>query len=62
MKEDQRMNALSPDPDDLAREDLPESDARDRRAQSHEDRRTQPSNDRSAPHVPPVERGHLRGE
>ena len=62
MKEDQRMNAKSPDPDDLAREDLPESEARDPKRRDHTDNSTRPGDDRSAPHVPPVERGHLRGE
>ena len=64
MKQDQRMNAKSPDPDDLAAEQLPESFGRvdvllDR---SQEDNRTKPSDDRSAPHVPPVEKGRIRGE
>jgi hypothetical protein len=64
MKEDQRMNAKSPDPDDLAREELPESAVRDdlRTHQSENDRAARPSADRSAPHVPPLEKGRIRGE
>ena len=64
MKEDQRMNAKSPDPDDLAGENLPEPvSAVDHDSdRPHKDHRTGPSDDRSAPHVPPVEKGRLRGE
>ena len=64
MKEDQRMNAKSPDPDALAREELPESDVRDAdgAGQSEKDSSARPSADRSAPHVPPLEKGRLRGE
>ena len=64
MKEDQRMNAKSPDPDDLAGEAPPEpvSRADHHSDRPEKDRGTEPSDDRSAPHVPPVEKGRLRGE
>jgi len=61
MKKDLRMNAKSPDPDDLAGDDLPESEAR--KAQHGQRREVDESGtDRSAPHVPPVEKGRIRGE
>jgi hypothetical protein len=61
MKEDLRMNAKSPDPDDLAREEPPEPNAYDtdpRREHPHE----RAQQDRSAPHVPPLEKGKIKGE
>ena len=61
MKKDLRMNAKSPDPDDLASEAPPRPDADEVELNAP---RT-PSRyefDRSAPHVPPVEKGHIRGE
>jgi hypothetical protein len=61
MKEDLRMNAKSPDPDDLAREEPPEPNTYDtdlRREPQHERARQ----DRSAPHVPPLEKGKIKGE
>lgn len=64
MKEDQRMNAKSPDPDDLASESLPESvsHADHHPDRTYEDNHLGPGEDRSAPHIPPVEKGRIRGE
>jgi hypothetical protein len=61
MKKDLRMNAKSPDPDDLANEEPPRPDADDieldgRLAAAH------PRHDFSAPHIPPLERGRIKGE
>ena len=61
MKQDLRMNAKSPDPDDLALEELPKPDSEDtvdRAARG--DQRAQ--RDRSAPHIPPIEKGKIKGE
>ncbi len=63
MKEDLRMNAKSPDPDDLARGDLPQTSAAESpedeaRHQSRWAERSQP--DRSAPHIPPLEKGRIK--
>jgi hypothetical protein len=60
MKRDLRMEGMSPDPDDLASDKLQDLNAR-----AQEDRRdlaqhAQP--DHSAPHVPPLEDGRIRGE
>jgi len=58
MKKDLLMEARSPDPDDLANEApvvMPES--------NREDRRSRKSHiDHSAPHIPPLEKGRIRGE
>jgi hypothetical protein len=60
MKKDLLMNARSPDPDDLANDEPPpgthETDERQRR----DLKRSTP--DVSAPHIPPVEKGRIRGE
>jgi len=60
MKQDLRMNAKSLDPDDLASEELP---APENREPDHTKRRgaNEPGFDRSAPHVPPLEKGRIRG-
>jgi hypothetical protein len=61
MKQDLRMNAKSPDPDDLAREELPQPDVDETVAVNRDPaQRAQP--DRSAPHIPPVEKGKIKGE
>jgi hypothetical protein len=64
MKEDLRMNAKSPDPDDLASDDLPESASPEaaRPGSAHKDNASRRNDDRSAPHIPPVEKGRIRGE
>jgi len=64
MKKDLRMNAKSPDPDDLASDDLPESASReaDRPGRAHKDDASRRNDDRSAPHIPPLEKGRVRGE
>ena len=61
MKKDLRMNAKSPDPDDLASEVPSKSDDGEVDPNS---RRThgRPELDRSAPHIPPAEKGRIRGE
>ena len=61
MKKDLRMNAKSPDPDNLAEDAPPEHG--DRETVEREDRpgRTAPP-DRSAPHIPPLEKGRIRSE
>jgi hypothetical protein len=58
MKKDLRMNAKSPDPDDLANDAVPEGNQDERDDRSH---RRAPQ-DRSAPHIPPLEKGKIRGE
>lgn len=61
MKEDLRMNSKSPDPDDLANEGLPQPGAEDNvGGQGRDARRARP--DRSAPHIPPMEKGKIKGE
>ena len=60
MKKDLRMNAKSPDPDDLA-DELPPL-AGEQETQSHERSRFGRSQDRSAPHIPPLERGRIRNK
>jgi hypothetical protein len=60
MKKDLRMNAKSPDPDDLAREELAESDVQE--MEPHKRRAERFQIDRSAPHIPPLERGKISGE
>jgi len=60
MKKDLRMNAKSPDPDDLAQDQLPESS----NEQRHDGGKAAKDDgaDRSAPHVPPMEKGRIKGE
>ena len=60
MKEDLRMSAKSPDPDDLATDDLPTDEPRTDRRIERSDAREESSVDRSAPHVPPLEKGRIR--
>jgi hypothetical protein len=60
MKKDLRMNAKSPDPDDLARDELPQSDVQD--VHPHTRRAERFEIDRSAPHIPPLEKGKITGE
>jgi hypothetical protein len=61
MKKDLRMNAKSPDPDDLAEDAPPEPGDRDlERRDDRPGRTARP--DRSAPHIPPLEKGRIRGE
>jgi hypothetical protein len=55
MKKDLRMNAKSPDPDDLADEDFV-TEERQRREKEFS------RSDRSAPHIPPLERGRIRNK
>jgi hypothetical protein len=62
MKEDLRMNAKSPDPDDLSGEELPQPDAADNGATTGRRRVERVQSDRSAPHIPPLEKGRIRGE
>ena len=55
------MNAKSPDPDDLATDEPPQPDAREKdrdEVRAAEHRRL----DLSAPHIPPLERGKIKGE
>jgi len=54
------MNAKSPDPDDLAQDQLPEPD----NEHWHDGRKAAKDDgaDRSAPHVPPMEKGRIKGE
>ena len=61
MKKDLRMNAKSPDPDDLANDVAPERDRRDLDERDDRPSRTA-QQDRSAPHIPPLEKGRIRGE
>jgi len=61
MKKDLRMNAKSPDPDDLSSEALSKSDAAQVEPHSRWTH-ARSERDRSAPHIPPVEKGHIRGE
>jgi hypothetical protein len=60
MKQDLRMNAKSPDPDDLATDELPVSKDREPDGAKRRDA-DEPGLDRSAPHVPPIEKGRIRG-
>ena len=53
-KKQQRMNAKSPDPDDLASEELPKPPVR-LPDQDHPKRKERPNPDFSAPHIPPVD-------
>ncbi|HET9369436.1 MAG TPA: hypothetical protein VFO19_04285 [Vicinamibacterales bacterium] len=61
MKKDLRMEGMSPDPDDLADEKPHEPTDRERddweELGGHKAQR-----DRSAPHVPPLEDGKIKGE
>ena len=59
MKKDLRMNAKSPDPDDLAEEMPPDPGERDLKEREHQPRRTA-QQDRSAPHIPPLQKGKIR--
>jgi hypothetical protein len=61
MKEDLRMVAKSPDPDDLANEEPPKLDVRE--AEGPRGRKApRVLIDRSAPHIPPLEKGRIRGQ
>jgi hypothetical protein len=60
MKKDLRMNARSPDPDDLSDPAPPDRSAKPESASSRQSHREQP--DVSAPHVPPGEDGKIKGE
>lgn len=56
MKKKHRMNAKSPDPDDLAGNEPPKPAAQEPKA--NKDRRQRPeeqNQDRSAPHIPPAD-------
>ena len=61
MKEDLRMSAMSPDPDDLAEEAPPERGVPGRDERADHPGRTAPP-DRSAPHIPLLEKGRIRGK
>lgn len=54
MKKHNRMNAKSPDPDDLARQEPPKRTAREAEHDGR-NRQEKPNPDVSAPHVPPVD-------
>ena len=54
MKKDLRMNAKSPDPDDLASQELPER-ASPEDENSRKKPAQRPNPDRSAPHIPPAD-------
>ena len=55
------MNAKSPDPDYLTNDAAPEPDRRNPDERDDRPRRTA-HQDRSAPHIPPLEKGRIRGE
>ena len=61
MKQDLRMNAKSPDPDDLARQELPQPEV-DESAGVKRGLAEPSQPDRSAPHIPPAEKGRITGE
>ena len=60
MKKDLRMEGMSPDPDDLTT-DQPQ-DLSLRAAEDCRDLAQHAHPDHSAPHVPPLEDGRIRGE
>ena len=60
MKKDLRMEGMSPDPDDLA-DDQPK-DLTARTVEDLKDRAQHAQPDHSAPHVPPLEDGRIKGE
>jgi hypothetical protein len=60
MKKDLRMQAMSPDPDDLAADQPQDPDAR--AVEDRRDRAQHAQPDHSAPHVPPLENGRIKGE
>ena len=54
------MESMSPDPDDLAAEQPQDPNTRAPEDRKDLEQHAQP--DHSAPHVPPLERGRIKGE
>jgi hypothetical protein len=61
MKKDLRMEGMSPDPDDLA-EEMPHEPTAHERDDWEEVSGHKAQRDHSAPHVPPLEGGRIKGE
>jgi hypothetical protein len=55
VKKELRMNAKSPDPDDLSSKDLPEPAAEKEDGDPRKKSPQRPNPDRSAPHIPPAD-------